>query len=327
MTLKTLTTALLLAISLLLFTACDSNTDTTDAQNSVLQGDTLTSNDTENNATAGNGNDDNTTVGGTDDNTTNGGNDDNTTTTPTVTLASLKLTVDKTLLNKDENTTVRVIATYSDNNIKEVTDKVEWVMTPGDAVKVTETTLTAFQDKAVTVKAKLQNTLSNIITLDIYWEVNGHRLPPQPDKAINDSTLLGIDINGNGVRDDVERWIYEEYRDKHPIHVDIAMQAGRAYKLVLETPERAKEIYPILDARAWCESYYKIYAKYFNEPTLIKKDVVDVYFRKKIYFNTKERMDTYIQYDALLSGDTYSTPAVDKNMTSYCDFNTSKYEE
>ncbi|MCK5775431.1 MAG: hypothetical protein KAH25_04610, partial [Bacteroidales bacterium] len=147
------------------------------------------------------------------------------------------------------------------------------------------------------------------------------------DKALNDSTLLGVDVNGNNVRDDVERWIYDEYKDKHPIHIDIAMQAGKAYKLVLETPKRAKEIYPILDAVTWCESYYMIYAKYFNKPLLVKEDIDTGYFRKKIYFNTKNRIDAYIRYDTLLSGDTYSTPTVDKNMTSYCDFNTSKYEK
>ena len=155
--------------------------------------------------------------------------------------------------------------------------------------------------------------------------INGHDLPPEPDPKINNSTLLGIDTNNNDVRDDVERWIYKTYKDKHPIHIDIAMQAARAYKKVLKTPEKAKEIHPILDARAWCEGYYKIYAKYFNEPLLVSQDVATKYFRKKIYFNTKERMDAYIQYDTLLSGDTYSTPAVDKNMSSYCDFNTSKY--
>ena len=105
------------------------------------------------------------------------------------------------------------------------------------------------------------------------------------------------------------------------------MQAGRAYKLVLETPEKAKEIHNEVSAAGDCEAYYRIYAKYFNEPLLIKNEVTTKYFRKKIYFNTKDRMDTYIQYDTLLSGDTYSTPAVDKNMSSYCDFNTIKYEE
>ena len=67
-------------------------------------------------------------------------------------------------------------------------------------------------------------------------------------------------------------------------------------------------------------------AKYFNEPTLVQEDIDDRYFRHKIYFNTKERMDAYIQYDTLLSGDTYTLPKL-KERKALCDFNTSKYEE
>ncbi|HFD14302.1 MAG TPA: hypothetical protein ENJ34_03265, partial [Epsilonproteobacteria bacterium] len=58
--------------------------------------------------------------------------------------------------------------------------------------------------------------------------INGHVLPPEPDPKVNNATLLGVDVNHNGVRDDVERWIYETYKDKHPIYIDIAMQAARA---------------------------------------------------------------------------------------------------
>ena len=37
--------------------------------------------------------------------------------------------------------------------------------------------------------------------------INGHTLPPEPDPKVNNKTLLGIDSNGNGVRDDVERFL------------------------------------------------------------------------------------------------------------------------
>ncbi len=37
--------------------------------------------------------------------------------------------------------------------------------------------------------------------------IHGHRLPPEPDPKVNNATLLGVDVNHNGVRDDVERWI------------------------------------------------------------------------------------------------------------------------
>lgn len=146
------------------------------------------------------------------------------------------------------------------------------------------------------------------LTVSLFAETKEYTLPPEPDPKINNSTLLGIDSNNNGVRDDVERWIYMEYKDKHPIYIDIAMQAGRAYKLVLETPERAKEIHDEVDKAIFCQLYYKYGAKYYGDPILIKYNAVDEYFRSKIYFNTKERMEAYDQYDTLLSGDSYMLP-------------------
>ncbi len=243
--------------------------------------------------------------------------------TPAVTLKSLKLTVDKTSLNKKENTTLKVVATYPNNSTKEFTDKVEWLNTPKDAVAIKGNTLTALKDVNVTLQAKVGNTLSNKVTLDIYWKVNGHRLPPEPDPKVNDTTLLGVDVNGNGVRDDVERWIYEKYKDKHPIYIDIAMQAGRAYKLVLEHPEKAKEIRLKVNGALFCGWYYQHEANEFNDPILVHERI-DVPVKSK-YFNTKVRKEVYWQYDTLLSGDSYDIPWADE-MKSFCDFNTSKYD-
>jgi len=157
--------------------------------------------------------------------------------------------------------------------------------------------------------------------------INGHQLPPEPDPVLNDSTLLGIDANGNGVRDDVEIWILNKYKDKHPIHIDIAMQAARAYKKVLETPERAKEIHDFVSAPLNCELYYRYCVDdvNINEKRILSEndEIIGKYFRKKIYFNTEER--EYLQYDTLLSGDSYRIPWCSERK-QYCDFNTTKYE-
>jgi len=312
---------------LLLLTACSSGTKVP-AEENTTEVNTTVPNDG-NTTTAGgddtstDGEDDNTSTGSSDSDNATG--DDNTPTPPTATLTSLKLTIEKTSLNKDENSTVKVMATYDDNTSEEVTDKVEWVVTPSATVKVTNTTLTALKDTSTTVKAKLDTVTSDAISLNIYWEVNGHTLPPEPDKATNDATLLGVDVNGNDVRDDVERWIYETYKDKHPVHIDIAMQAGRAWQKVLEDPTKAKEIYPVVDAASSCEAYFEVCID--KSSKLFIKDWINTKnFRRKILFNTKERIDAYWQYDKLLSGDTYTIPwcSEKKNL---CDFNTSKYEE
>jgi hypothetical protein len=37
--------------------------------------------------------------------------------------------------------------------------------------------------------------------------INGYTLPPEPNHEENDKTIAGIDINNNGIRDDVERFV------------------------------------------------------------------------------------------------------------------------
>jgi len=244
------------------------------------------------------------------------------TTQPTVSLKSLKLTLEKNSLNVDTNTALRVVATYSDNSTKDVTNEVEWIYADKLAIDIKNNVLKTFhKDTNIFIQASLQNITSNAVALEIYKEINGHRLPPEPNPAINNATLLGVDSNDNGVRDDVERWIYEEYKEKHPVHIDIAMQAGRAYKQVLETPERALEIRENVNGALFCASYYQFDAEEFGDKKLINERI-DAPVKSK-YFNTKERNDVYWQYDTLLSGGSYDLPW---DMKKYCDFNTSTYK-
>lgn len=336
MTIKTFTTTLLLTASFLLFTACDSktNTNTTNDQNFTSQGETPTGTDDEGSnsggegggtitsggttgssgSTDGNTEVDTSTGGGDDSNATAEGDDDNnTTTSPTITLASLKLIVDKTTLNKDENTTVKVMATYSDSSTKDVTDAVEWVVIPSDAVKMTNAALTALQDKATTVKAKLNTVTSDAVSLNITWTVNGHTLPPEPDKTVNDSTLLGIDSNNDGVRDDIERKVYATY--PKAIQRAVMMQAFRAKQKMLADPDMVD------NAKVWekrvtkyidCTRYLYMYKK---QARISRKEASLI---SEWQFNNKARVKTYIDYNKALSGGVYS---INKPKLEDCDFN------
>jgi hypothetical protein len=206
----------------------------------------------------------------------------------------------------------------------------QWSISNPQLVSITDNnTLNALKEGSVSLSVSTDKVQSNTLHVSIYKEIHGHRLPPEPDPKINNSTLLGIDVNGNGVRDDVERWIYEEYEDKHPIHVDIAMQAGRVSSKILEhnfiDTVTAREIHKEESAVVACESYYKYYAKYFSELILVQ-DQISVGYFEILYFNTKERRIVYEDYSKLLSGDSYSLPKIE-DLKSLCDFNTSKYEE
>lgn len=56
-------------------------------------------------------------------------------------------------------------------------------------------------------------------------DVTGERLPPTPDLVINDSTIEGIDVNKNGIRDDVELAIFERYPDNIKVRAALLQYA------------------------------------------------------------------------------------------------------
>ncbi|WP_324171315.1 Ig-like domain-containing protein [Sulfurimonas sp.] len=226
-----------------------------------------------------------------------------------------------------ENTQAALIiqAAYSDDTIKYITKNIQWIIQDNSIVTINNTTLETLKEGTTTIQAKIDNTTSNKLRITVYKDINGYILPPEPDETLNNSTLLGIDSNNNGVRDDVERWIYKTYKDKHPIYIDIAMQAGRAYKQVLETPERAVEIHEtVVNAPLYCAWYYQNDSEEFGDPLLVDERI-DAPVKSK-YFNTKERNAVYWEYDTLLSGGSYPLPKAQERK-SFCDFNTSKYDK
>lgn len=154
--------------------------------------------------------------------------------------------------------------------------------------------------------------------------INGHTLPPEPNPAINNATLLGIDSNGNGVRDDVEIWIYTTY-DK-PIEHAVFMQSARAYQIVIVEPVMALDTMHYLDDVGACISYYKRWADKFDEELLIDRYRDFEKEIQSIQFNTSERFVAYEKYNQELSGGIYVS-AKPEEKKAKCDFDTSQYEK
>lgn len=68
--------------------------------------------------------------------------------------------------------------------------------------------------------------------------INGIVVPPAPDPATNQATLSGVDSNSNGVRDDVERLVAEQFGTdptKHSAALTYARTEQAA--IVSSTPE------------------------------------------------------------------------------------------
>ncbi len=232
----------------------------------------------------------------------------------TAAIKSLTLKIATTTLNRDHNTTITLQATYDDNTTQTPIN-IEWLINPKDAVEINGDTLTALKDTNVTIQAKVGNTLSNKVKLNIYWEVDGHRLPPEPDPKINNATLLGVDVNHNGVRDDVERWIYKTYRN--PIERGIFMQSARAYQKVIVDPKRAHETTRYIDDAYSCEAYWTFKSQDNNKSFKLymyrdlEKEI------SKIQFNTIKRYMAYQRFNAEFNGETFDSPKASKDK---CEF-------
>ncbi len=235
---------------------------------------------------------------------------------------SLALSAEQTTINKDENTTLKLIATSSDGTTKELDAEIEYIITPKESAQVTNNTLIAKQDGILTIQARAGNTLSNALTLDIRWVINGHTLPPKPDTTVNDSTLLGIDTNNNGVRDDVERWIYETY--DHPIERGIFMQSARAYQKVIVDPSRAHEMVKYSDDVLSCEFYWTYDSKDNNEDFILDEYRDYDSELKKIQFNTLKRHISYEKFNAEFNGEVFGAPKASKDKCEFDDNGTLK---
>ena len=64
--------------------------------------------------------------------------------------------------------------------------------------------------------------------------INGITVPPEPAPAINNATLAGVDVNNNGVRDDVERGVAKQASTIGEFNNSLPLV--RAYQTVLSTP-------------------------------------------------------------------------------------------
>ena len=83
--------------------------------------------------------------------------------------------------------------------------------------------------------------------------INGYTLPPEPDERTNNATILGIDFNSNGIRDDVERYIIKRFSTAEfpKTKTAIALQYVWANQKMLESPviESKKHINDAIDCQ------------------------------------------------------------------------------
>lgn len=234
-------------------------------------------------------------------------------------LQSLELSIPLTELPENNETVLTVTATYSDGTTGKCSTDIVWQIDNPDVVEISSSRLLAKAEGTATIWAEVSGKRSPAKSVTVYKLINGHRLPPEPDEKLNNATLLGIDSNSNGVRDDVERWTILKYRDKHPIVTLIGLQGARAAQIIIQEPEKARETRKYFSAAVDCAAYFQFLADINDEPILIDEYIFGDDF-KSIQFNTTKRARAFALYNAALSGGVYGIPA-SKEAREKCNFN------
>jgi len=223
-------------------------------------------------------------------------------------LQSITISPDSIEIKEGESLQLEVTGHYDTGVEKDIAAQVQWSAAESQIVTVdANASLKALEEGTTTVTAKMEN-IETTMTVVVYKEINGHRLPPEPDKALNDSTLLGIDTNDNGVRDDVERYIYERF-GKDPEYpktkIALAMQYAWSTQRILETPtiESKKYLDDAIDCQYyWLEKKTEGLSGLESIKYSEKHGVFNDTALKDIMMNTKERILQKFKFNTACSG-------------------------
>ena len=128
------------------------------------------------------------------------------------------------------------------------------------------------------------------------------------------ATLLGTDSNNNGVRDDVEKKIYEKY--EKPLHQALLMEEAKFYQETMLRPvSEAKETVKLSIRTGNCQLYLMD----------IDKDIESDNWRetqeyiKNVAINNPQRVRKYLDYNLALSGGSYGSSPSDWNRDACSD--------
>jgi hypothetical protein len=145
--------------------------------------------------------------------------------------------------------------------------------------------------------------------LPIILKVGAVSYPPDPGEA-GKATLDGIDSNGDGLRDDIERYIAFRYPDQPFVRAALH-QYGVAIQNTLRTaddPQASRQVVNQIDRAASCVTYHSDGSGYSKSADLETE-----------MLNTEQRSRAYIKYNVNLGG-TVSTLLVGQGAAA-CDFN------
>ena len=138
------------------------------------------------------------------------------------------------------------------------------------------------------------------------------QLPPDPGPA-GDATLEGVDSNGNGIRDDIERWIYLTYPDSEKLRRALVQEYYPLQNMIIHGQQQNRDaVYD--DMIALQRSSECLYYVHPDKPHKISAEL------EARIVNTDDRVYGYLESSRLLGGGTFQGVPMSKWKNS-CNFN------
>ncbi len=151
-----------------------------------------------------------------------------------------------------------------------------------------------------TKKINVKTEETKIVNGVEYTKTYNYWLPPEPDKNLNNSTLAGVDVNNNKVRDDIERKIVMNPKWSAGLK-GARLQEARTYFLAMESPDQYPHVKNLLDKAYDLEYYYESGRNInISDSKKEEKDYLDS------LFNTDERKLAYAKIQSKFSGGVYN---------------------
>jgi len=158
------------------------------------------------------------------------------------------------------------------------------------------------------------------------WVFAGIALPPDPGDA-GKATLAGIDLDNDGVRDDIQRYIELTYPDSEKLREGLRQVAKTKQKEVIESDDKEKSLDNALQAARAIECLdYMFVGSVINSN---EQDFLDIMNKRNALraeiINTEQRLDAYLKFNNHLGGSSFRAPADVRK--SACDFDPDIFQD
>ena len=193
-----------------------------------------------------------------------------------------------------------------------------WSTTNADVVKIEPgigivTAIGSIEVAPVETTTYIINAINNAGTSseNILLSVPDLTLPPDPGEA-GLVTLSGIDSDGDGVRDDVQRYIALSYLNSIKTQKALIQKAIAYQNMLMSVGNKEKAIASAIENNRASTCLFHIRPSDFRKISIKLKSII---------LNTHDRAKAYVEADHLLSGEIFDLASTIEEERECCDFN------